>query len=104
MRSKHGRKEKAPHRPALQCDKREKTGSHRHNNTNHSTTIRRSDVRIQQPILSTNPFFWKKIVRKNREFEVAPLLSLRPEKKREEDRFCGQPRYSRSLTASSLGT
>jgi len=49
-------------------------------------------------------FFGKKIVRKNRELEVAPLVSLRSEKKRDEDRFCSEHRYSSSLTASSLGT
>ncbi len=59
------KKEKAPHRPALQCDKQARTGSHRHNNTNHSTTIRRSDARMHQSIPSINPFFLEKVVRKN---------------------------------------
>src|SRR5437660_8850214 len=58
MRSKHGRKEKAPHRPALQRDKQAKTGSHRHSNTNHSTTITRSDARMHQSIPSTEPIFF----------------------------------------------
>jgi hypothetical protein len=43
---------------------------------------------MHQPIPSINPFFLEKIVRKNRELEVAPLMSLRFEKKRDEDRFC----------------